>query len=177
MRIIAGTWRGRRIEVAEAADLRPSADRVRETLFNWLMPELPGARCLDLFAGTGVLGCEAVSRGAASACLVERDRALAARLRALKETLASPALEVVEADALAWLKHAARPFNIVFVDPPFHQDLARQALLALARGWLAPGALIHVETERGALPELAEFAPHRAGHTRQVDYALVRYTG
>ncbi len=177
VRVIAGQWRGRRIEVGATAELRPSSDRVRETLFNWLNPELPGARCLDLFAGTGVLGVEAVSRGAALACLVERERELARRLRELQQTLASPSIEVVEADALTWLRNPPRPFNIVFCDPPFHQDFAARALDLLAEGWLMPGALVYIEVERDAVPEHHAFAPHRVGHTRQVSYALVRFTG
>lgn len=177
VRIIAGQWRGRRIEVADASQLRPSSDRVRETLFNWLAPELPGARCLDLFAGTGVLGCEAVSRGASAACLVERDRELARRLRILQQTLASPAIEVVEADAMNLLQRSPRPFDVVFVDPPFNQGLAARTLALLADGWVARGALVYLETERDGLPEHVAFAPHRVGHTRQVSYALVRFTG
>ena len=138
---------------------------------------MPGARCLDLFAGTGVLGVEAVSRGAALACLVERDRELVRRLRELQQNLASPSIEVAEADALTWLKQPPRPFNIVFCDPPFHQEFAARSLALLAEGWLMPSALVYVEVERGAVPEHRAFAPHRLGHTRQVSYALVRYTG
>src|SRR5690606_9279376 len=104
IRIIAGRWRGSKLPVAEVDGLRPTSDRVRETLFNWLMPALPGARVLDLFAGSGALGLEAISRGAASAVLVERDARLAASLQATTERLpGGEAAKVVQADALAWL--------------------------------------------------------------------------
>ena len=108
VRIIGGRWRGTRLSVPSSPGLRPSSDRVRETLFNWLMPVLPGARVLDLFSGTGALGLEAVSRGAASAVLVERDAALAQALRDVSTRLsAQDQVEVVQAEAVGWLQRQA----------------------------------------------------------------------
>ena len=123
VRIIAGRWRGRRLGVEDEPDVRPTPDRVRETLFNWLAPDLPGARCLDLFAGSGALGFESVSRGAAEAVLVDRSRAVCDRLRGECERLGAGdgSVAVVEADALDWLarpRAGDTPFDIVFIDPP-----------------------------------------------------------
>src|SRR5690606_15336453 len=120
IRIIGGTLRGSRLDVPDRPGLRPTADRVRETLFNWLQPVLPGARCLDAFAGTGALGLEAASRGAASVLALERDPALATALRAAVQRLGATTVEVHAADALAWLARPPdRRFDIVFLDPPF----------------------------------------------------------
>jgi len=174
IRIIGGTWRGTRIPVASREQLRPSADRVRETLFNWLAPELPGARCLDLFAGTGVLGFEALSRGAAKSVLVEKDGALVTRMEALKARLKAEHAEVHGADVLRWLDGPATPYDIVFLDPPFHRDRVGAVLVRLAQGWLAPRALIYVECERDAVFDLGDLSLHREGHTQQVRYLLLR---
>jgi 16S rRNA (guanine966-N2)-methyltransferase len=176
VRIIGGRWRGTRLAVFDRPGLRPTADRVRETLFNWLAPVLPGARVLDLFAGTGALGIEAVSRGAAHAVLVERDAAAA---QALRDTAAKlqggDALAVVQSDALAWLH--AQPdgaFDIAFVDPPFDANLWGGVLPVLApklaeQGWL------YVEAPVDAAPEPPPgWILHREGQTREVRYALYR---
>ena len=129
VRIIGGDWRGTRLPVADRDGLRPTADRVRETLFNWLQPMLPGARVLDLFAGTGALGLEALSRGAREAVLVERDPQLAEGLRQLVARLpGGDRAQVVCADALAWLRTAPGGFDLAFVDPPFAGDLWAPAL-------------------------------------------------
>ena len=157
VRIIAGRWRGRRLTVEDDPDVRPTPDRVRETLFNWLAPDLPGARCLDLFAGSGALGFEAVSRGAAAAVLVDRSRAVRARLGRECERLgAARAVSVVEADALDWLARpaaAAVPFDIVFVDPPHRLEVHREvADRLMAHGWLAPAARVWFELVRRREP-------------------------
>ncbi|RDZ29101.1 16S rRNA (guanine(966)-N(2))-methyltransferase RsmD [Lysobacter silvisoli] len=177
VRIIGGRWRGTRLDVPDAPGLRPSADRVRETLFNWLLPALPGARVLDLFAGTGALGLEALSRGAAAATLVERDPALAAALRATAARLpGGEAAQVVQGDALAWLP--AQPgggYDLAFVDPPFAAGLWDAVWPALLPK-LAPGAWLYVEAPRDtpiALP--ADWLRHREGGTREVSYALYRH--
>lgn len=173
MRIIGGRWRGTKLAVPDRPGLRPSSDRVRETLFNWLMPALPGARVLDLFAGTGVLGLEALSRGAAQATLVERDPALAAALREAVGRLSAPA-EVHAADALAWLGGQGGAFDLVFLDPPFADGLWARALDGLARR-LAPGAWIYVESPGDVQPAVPPaWALHREGRTREVRYALYR---
>lgn len=165
VRIIGGRWRGRRLPIPDLPGLRPSGDRSRETLFNWLQPDIRGARCVDLFAGTGVLGLEAASRGAAQVVLIEQAapaaRMLEESVRAL--TGAAPrgsdsdaAISVVRGDALRWLETcAAASIDIAFVDPPFGSELATRALDRLAaRGCLAPGGLVYVETPRQAAAAL-----------------------
>ena len=147
VRIIGGEWRGRRLPVVDAPGLRPTGDRVRETLFNWLQGELDGARCADLFAGTGVLGFEAASRGAQDVVLVEKSAEVAAGLRESVEMLGAQCVRVVRADALRWLKdYDAAPLDVVFVDPPFDSCLAAHALELLALpGRLRAGATVYVE--------------------------------
>ena len=158
VRIIAGRWRGWRLAVEDEPDVRPTPDRVRETLFNWLAPDLPGARCLDLFAGTGALGFEAVSRGAARAVLVDRSRAVGDRLRRECDRLdAVDSITVVEADALEWLAQAPAagpaPFDVVFVDPPHRLEVHREVASRLeAGGWLAPAARVWFEVVRRREP-------------------------
>lgn len=180
VRIIGGRWRGTRLPVQHAPGLRPSSDRVRETLFNWLAPMLANARVLDLFAGTGALGLEAVSRGASTAVLVERDVRLAASLHETVARLsAQECVEVAQADALQWLARApAGAFDIAFLDPPFDALLWSQAM-ALLLPKLAPGALLYVESpheQRDAQPGPA-WSLHRQGSTREVRFALYRAPG
>jgi 16S rRNA (guanine966-N2)-methyltransferase len=177
VRIVGGRWRGTRLAVPSMPGLRPSSDRVRETLFNWLMPMLPGAQVVDLFAGTGALGLEAVSRGAARATLVERAPALASSLADVVQRLsAHDSVEVVRDDTLAWLArqpHAA--FDLAFVDPPFDADLWPR-VLPLLHPALAPGGWLYVESPAGHVPALSpsQWTLHREGGTRDVRYALYR---
>lgn len=147
VRIIGGDWRGRRLRFPAAPGLRPTSDRRRETLFNWLAPDLSGARCLDLFAGSGALGFEAASRGAARVVLVEASREVAAALGANRRALdAETRTEVIHARATRFLARAPEPFDIVFIDPPFAQPaLVGDACERLDRGWLAPAARIYLE--------------------------------
>lgn len=158
VRIIGGLWRGRRLRFPGAPGLRPTSDRRRETLFNWLAPDLPGARCLDLFAGSGALGFEALSRGAAMVVLVEASREVAAALAENRRELAAEdRAEIVHAQAARYLGRSAQPFDIVFLDPPFAKPvLAGETLERLAAGWLAPGALVYLElaarAERPRIP-------------------------
>ena len=176
IRIIGGRWRGTKLVVPDSPGLRPSSDRVRETLFNWLMPKLAGARVLDLFAGTGALGLEAVSRGAAHAVLVERDLSLAGNLReAVGRLSAQSAIEVVQADALAWLTaQPEKAFDLAFVDPPFAGDLWQAALAALLPK-LADDAWLYLESPAGTEPAMPpEWELHREGRTRDVRFALYR---
>ena len=176
MRIIGGEWRGSKLPVADAAGLRPTSDRVRETLFNWLQPALTGARVLDLFAGSGALGLEAVSRGARQAWLVERDPRLAESLRGTAERLkAGDRVQVVRADTLAWLQAPLHGrFDIVFLDPPFEGGLWPRAL-ALLPQWLADDAWLYLESPMAAAVEPPPgWRLHREGHTREARYALYR---
>ena len=177
VRIIGGTWRGRKIPVPDVAAVRPSSDRVRETLFNWLMPRLPGAHCLDLFAGSGVLGFEALSRGAASATFVDTDVAVQRHLAAVRDLLAAGHTRLLGYDAGAWLA-SAEPvaYDIVFVDPPFAADLVGRTLALLTRGWVAPTGVIYVEAP--AAPVLSPaWQLLKQGQTRQVTYSLLAPSG
>lgn len=184
VRIISGKWRGRKIPVPARAELRPSGDRVRETLFNWLQWELAGARCLDLFAGTGALGLEAASRGAARVVLVERDHLLIEHLRGLaRDWPGGEVLEPVHSDVLRWLERAAGPFDVVFIDPPFDRELEQPVLDTLAGSeLLSPGACIYVEQALRSAPlELPAGwqlrREKRAGEVRMSLLARVDETG
>jgi 16S rRNA (guanine966-N2)-methyltransferase len=175
VRIIGGRWRGRKIRFPPEAAIRPSPDRVRETLFNWLAPVIRGARCLDLFAGSGVLGLEALSRGAASVVLVDRDRIVARHLRSLADALGAAGATVVEADAMAWLDAGRGPFDVVFLDPPYDSGLMPGLLDRLDRpGRLAPGAYVYLE--RPAAEGEPVLPPgwilHRSGRAGDVGYYL-----
>lgn len=148
VRIIGGHLRGSRLEVPDLAGLRPTPQRLRQTLFDWLAPVIEGARVLDVFAGSGVLGIEALSRGAGDAVFLERDPARARALAADLARLGQQAATVRHVDALAALAEPApRPFDIVFLDPPFADHAwTRAAGLLDAGGWLAPRAFVYVET-------------------------------
>jgi 16S rRNA (guanine966-N2)-methyltransferase len=185
VRIIGGGWRGRRVEVLDGAELRPTPDRVRETLFNWLMPGLTGARCLDLYAGTGVLGLEALSRGGAECWFVERDARLAAALEATLLRFTgqgstgpggAPARgRVLVTDALRWLdRPPLSTFDVVFLDPPYAANNLGDLCKLLARGWLAPQAWVYLETSRSQeLPVLPDgWQLHRESQAGDVRYAL-----
>lgn len=177
LRIIGGRWRGRRIGFPDGAGLRPTADRVRETLFNWLQPHIHGARCLDLFAGSGALGLEALSRGAEACIFVDRERAVADSIRANLAMLQASGAEAIQSDALRFLDGQSRPFDIVFIDPPFSLDIIGRCCAVLdARGWLAPSALIYLEQDRSRpQPALVDgWSLHRQGHAGQVAYYLAR---
>ena len=149
VRIIAGRWRRRLLPVLATGRLRPTPDRVRETLFNWLGSAVEGARCLDLFAGTGALGIEAASRGAGTVVMIEHDRGVAATLERAIHTLGADNVEVVCADALAWVPSAGVRFDIVFLDPPYSGPAPEAALGRLDRlDALAVDCLAYLETER-----------------------------
>ena len=180
VRIVGGSWRGRRLTVPAGTEVRPTPDRVRETLFNWLAPSLPGAQCLDLFAGTGVLGLEALSRGAAGTTFVERDAAL---VRALEERVSDLAAEarVFNEDVLDFLAlRPRRPVDVAFVDPPYATGLAQ--VLENLVGWLAPGHLVYVErpAERGgrslddALAAVPGVRMMKHGTAARVAFGLLR---
>lgn len=156
VRIIGGRWRGRRLPVPDLPGLRPSGDRSRETLFNWLAPYVRGARCADLFAGSGVLGFEAASRGAASVVLIEKAataaRSLTSNLEMLQTDDKDRNVRILNMDALAWLETCeSQSLDLVFVDPPFGSGLEQRSLELLAdNGCLAEGALVYLETARNS---------------------------
>jgi 16S rRNA (guanine(966)-N(2))-methyltransferase RsmD len=177
VRIIGGAWKRSKLPVDDRPGLRPTPDRVRETLFNWLGQDLSGWRCLDAFAGTGALGFEAASRGATGVVLVERDPALLARLAASKAKLHAEAVRIERADALQWMKRAgAAAFDVVFLDPPFDVPLAEPAMQAAA-SLVAPGGFVYVESPAPMAPAAiaaAGLEPFRADRAGAVHFQLLR---
>lgn len=175
LRIIGGQWRGRRIRFPQRPGIRPTPDRVRETLFNWLALAVEGSHCLDLFAGSGALGLEALSRGAAAATFVESDRVAAERLREAISTLGSDRAVVIQADAPRWLDGPPQRFDLVFLDPPFGSGLMEGVLGKLeSGGWLSPAARIYLEAPaKEGPPSLpAGWTLHRSGKAGAVGYHL-----
>ncbi len=175
-RIIGGRWRGRKVPIADCPGLRPTPDRVRETLFNWLAPGIGNTSCLDLFAGSGALGLEALSRGAASVVLVEKQQKTAAHLRKQSDKLGGEA-EVHCVDALKYLERTAQPFDIVFLDPPYQSGLLAPAIQELeAGGWLGDDAFIYTENPaREPLPDVPSgWTLWRKSKAGQVGYYLFR---
>lgn len=170
VRIIGGRWRSRIVRFPPAAQLRPTPDRVRETLFNWLGQRLDGLSCLDLFAGSGALGFEALSRGAARVVMVERDRAIAAALKESKALLEADAAEIVIAEALSWLARPGERFDLAFVDPPYAAGLQEPAMRALGPR-LNAGARVYVESDR-AVEAPAGWRALREDRAGAVRYAL-----
>ncbi len=155
-RIISGVWRGRRLAFPALPGVRPSGDRVRETLFNWLQPVVPGARCLDLFAGSGALGLEAMSRGASEVVFVDREPRLAEAIKAHLSALGAEAQgRVLCSDALKYLEEGSDTFDIVFLDPPFGESLVPEYCQRLDEtGRLSDHARVYLETESGSEPEM-----------------------
>ena len=178
LRIVAGNLRGSRLAVPDVNGLRPTSDRVRETLFNWLAPVIDGARCLDLYAGTGALGIEALSRGAASCVFVERERGLCELLRQNLARLRVTDARVANDDAQGFLATPAPvdAFDLVFLDPPFAANLWAAAAQRLEQaGWLRAGAHIYVETPVGtAFEPPVNWSLHREGQAGSVRFALYR---
>lgn len=177
IRIIGGQWKRTRLAVPQLAGLRPTPDRVRETLFNWLGQDLTGWRCLDAFAGTGALGLEAASRGAASVLLVEQDAGLVARLGQLCQRLQAGSVQVRRGDGLAALQHAAQAsLDLVLLDPPFDSTLFQPALQAAARA-LAPQGFVYLEAPQAWSDEALAavgLAPHRHLRAGMVHAHLLR---
>ena len=172
LRIIGGAYRRRILSFPDGEGLRPTPDRVRETLFNWLGQEIPGWVCLDLFAGSGALGFEAASRGAARVVMVEQARPAVAALMANRTLLQASAVEVVAADALSWLSRCATRFDLVFLDPPFASDYLPRVLGQLGPV-LADEAYVYVET--GHWPDaLPGWEVVREGKAGAVRYGLLR---
>jgi len=150
LRIVAGNWRSRLLQIADVPGLRPTSERIRETLFNWLAARIHGARCLDLCAGTGALGLEALSRGAAELVFVERSPLALGALKSNIEMLGGANAEVLQADARDYLgASCVKPFDIVFLDPPFAADLYDELCrLLAAQRWLADDARIYIEMDK-----------------------------
>ena len=177
VRIIGGTWRGRRVNFPDVAGLRPTPDRVRETLFNWLQHDIVGARCLDLFAGSGALGMEALSRGACEVVFVEQARTAARSLtEQLRQFGAGARAQVREMGAARFLRGDALPFGIAFLDPPFGTNALAEYMPLLGAGWLHHGALVYLENERGsgipALPDRWQLLKSKSAG--EVGYHLAR---
>ena len=146
VRIIGGQWKRTKLPVADRPGLRPTPDRVRETVFNWLGQDLSGWRCVDAFAGSGALGFEAASRGAADVVLLERDPALAAQLRATQQRLGATTVTVERVDALAWLARCGpESFDLVFVDPPFDDPRSLALAIVAAARVVRTGGFVYVE--------------------------------
>jgi 16S rRNA (guanine966-N2)-methyltransferase len=172
VRIIGGAWRSRLVEFPDRPGLRPTPDRVRETLFNWLGQDLTGKVCLDLFAGSGVLGFEAASRGARRVVMVERDAAAFAGLRETARVLAASQVQLVRSDALEFLKADAATYDVVFLDPPYAWP-ERERLLDRIQGHLGPGGLLYLETPANA-PLPPRWETVRQGRAGAVHYQLLR---
>ena len=172
VRIIAGEYRGRRIPVAQKPDLRPTPDRVRETLFNWLGQWLDGLTCLDLFAGSGALGFEAASRGASRVVMVEQDRSVFEHLRKIRDSIGASRVDLIHDDAFAYLRRAER-FDVVFLDPPFRQN-ALPAVFRQLQG--TSGMRVYAESSEPFDPgsQWQEVKRSRAG---QVSYQLFQWRG
>jgi 16S rRNA (guanine966-N2)-methyltransferase len=173
LRIIGGHYRSRLLRVPARPGLRPTPDRVRETLFNWLGQDLSGLACLDLYAGSGALGFEAASRGAARVVMVEKDRMALAELERNRTALGAAQVVIVGGDAAAYLARERRRFDVVFLDPPFRQN-ALPAILATLPSRLEPGARVYVESDSPveAPPPWAEVKRGKAG---QVSYQLLQW--
>jgi 16S rRNA (guanine966-N2)-methyltransferase len=177
LRIVGGLWRSRIVRFPDAAGLRPTPDRVRETLFNWLGQRLTGLACVDLFAGSGALGFEARSRGAARVVLVERDRRVCDQLRRSAQELGGgEGLEVVNADAIAWLAGPGERYDVAFVDPPYASGLAASALAALEPR-LRPGARVYVEAPTALEAPSPAWTRLREGSAGAVRFALYEFAG
>jgi 16S rRNA (guanine(966)-N(2))-methyltransferase RsmD len=174
VRLIGGQWKRSKLPVADLPGLRPTPDRVRETLFNWLGQDLTGWRCLDAFAGSGALGFEAASRGAAEVVLLERDADLARSLKATQQRLNASAVRVECADALSWLsRYEPQRFDLVFLDPPYDAGLLAPALAQAAR-LLVDGGFVYLEAGSALGEPAAGFELHRQGRAGAVHHGLWR---
>jgi len=171
VRIIGGQYRRRLLDFPGSEGLRPTPDRVRETVFNWLGQDLPGWTCLDLFAGSGALGFEAASRGAGRVVMIERESKAISALEKNRTVLGASQVDVLRTDALAWLANNRETFDLVFVDPPFDSGLAEKVLATLAPHLKAGGyAYVEQGTEVGAPPG---FIIHRSGRAGRSHFALL----
>lgn len=179
LRIVGGRWRGMRIEFPPLGAIRPTPDRVRETLFNWLQTKIVDARCLDLFAGSGALGLEALSRGAAHVTFVDKEGAVVRQLKKTLQTFQADNAAVVTADAMKFLNSAPSACDIVFLDPPFSSDVLARVCERLDQGWLSKEAWVYMECPaRSPLPALPPgWAVYRSKRAGEVGYHLARVNG
>ncbi|MCA6221301.1 16S rRNA (guanine(966)-N(2))-methyltransferase [Photorhabdus antumapuensis] len=179
IRIIGGKWRGRKLPVPNSPGLRPTTDRVRETLFNWLAPVIQEAHCLDCYAGSGALGLEALSRYAAQVTLIEYERNIAKQLSTNLDLLSAQNTEVINDSALTYLSQPGKPYDIVFLDPPFRKGMLAETIKLLEeRNWLADESWIYVEaeSESAATDVPVNWQLHREKVAGQVAYRLyIRY--
>jgi 16S rRNA (guanine966-N2)-methyltransferase len=173
LRVIGGKYRSRLIRVPSRPGLRPTPDRVRETLFNWLGQDLTGLACLDLFAGSGALGFEAASRGALRVVMVEKDRAAVAELERSRATLGAAQVAIVGGDAKAYLARERQRFDVVFLDPPFRQNAVPAILESLA-AHLEPGARVYVESD-APVEACSPWIELKRGKAGQVSYQLLQW--
>ncbi|WDY52364.1 16S rRNA (guanine(966)-N(2))-methyltransferase RsmD [Vibrio fluvialis] len=179
VRIISGLWRGRKLPVHDAEGLRPTTDRVKETLFNWLAQDIPHAKCLDLFAGSGGLGFESASRQAEKVTMLEMNPQAFAQLKTNIAALKANNIEAINTDTLAYLKQPGQAYDVVFIDPPFRQGLLQETVQLLEQnGWLAANAMIYIESEKELpLTELPEsWQLYREKLAGQVCYRLFERT-
>ncbi|MGF1765153.1 16S rRNA (guanine(966)-N(2))-methyltransferase RsmD [Aliivibrio kagoshimensis] len=175
IRIISGLWRGRKLPVHDSEGLRPTTDRVKETVFNWLAQDIPRSNCLDIFAGSGGLGFEALSRGADKVTMIELDKNAHHQLITNKNTLKSEKIEIIHANALDYLQQSGQPYDLVFIDPPFRKGLLEDTIKQLeANQWLANNALIYIETEKeiSHIDAPAHWTLYREKTAGQVCYRL-----
>lgn len=172
VRIVGGKWRSRLLEVASVPGLRPTPDRVRETVFNWLGQDLTGMAVLDLFAGTGAMGFEAASRGASKVTMVEQSSAACAALQQAVKTLQAEGVEIVRGDAVKFAATTSAGFDVIFLDPPYNKGLIERVEPLLA-GMLTPGGWLYVEAER-PMSELGPYNAVRQGKAGQVFYQLMQ---
>lgn len=175
VRITGGLWRSQRVPVCNAPGLRPTPDRVRETLFNWLGQDLSGWRCLDLFAGSGILGIEAASRGAAEVLLIERDRRILGTLQKRLARLNAPQIQTFAADAVEFAQRSPGGFDLIFADPPYRSDLLARLAPALER-LLVPGGWLYAEAP-APIAELGCCRTVKQGRAGQVCYHLLQRQG
>ncbi|HIA78177.1 MAG TPA: 16S rRNA (guanine(966)-N(2))-methyltransferase RsmD [Gammaproteobacteria bacterium] len=177
LRIIGGQWKRHTLHFNGGADLRPTPDAIREKLFNWLAPVIEGAYCLDLFCGSGALGFEAASRGAAQVVLVDNNRQCCEEINKNCVRLGAQQIRVHCEDALEWLARSSQAFDIVFLDPPYNSDLARRSIVRLQAHPLAPGTMVYVETERRLKLTYPEhWEELRSGYAGQVSCRLFQIT-
>lgn len=175
IRIIGGQYRGKKIPFPDIDGLRPTPDRVRETLFNWLMNDIRNARCLDAFAGSGALGLEAFSRGALEVCCVEKNRGAFNHLKTIVSSFNATNLSVMNADAVEFIGMTKKTFDLVFLDPPFAADLYEQCLNALSHSQaLIAGGLVYVEAPHEIVADSLQWESLKQKKAGLVYYGLLK---